>query len=104
MRTLFISIALAGLTCTAPAFAQPAGDSFAVSISYADLNLSSTAGLATFRGRVKAGADRACVGVGDSPLQQLLQVQKCRANFISSADQQLHMAMDAGGGSRFAAR
>jgi len=104
MRTLFASIALASLACTAPAFAQPGADSFAVSISYADLNLSSAAGLATFRGRVKSGADRACVGVGDSPLQQLLQVQKCRAQFISSADRQLHMAVDTAGGHNLTAR
>ena len=104
MRTLFTSIALATLACTTPAMAEPAGDSYSVAISYADLNLANPAGIATFQGRVRTSADRACVGVGDSPLQQSMQVQKCRAQFFSAAQQQLRSALAVSGGMHLAAR
>ena len=104
MRVLFTSIALAGLIAATPAAAQPGAEDFSVAIPYSDLNLASAAGLATFSGRVKSAAANVCIGAGDSPLQQTLQAQKCRANFKRTAEQQLQLALAPVGGRIFAAR
>lgn len=88
MRTL-LTIALSGLIAATPAVAQPIDENYSVEIAYGDINLSNPAGLAKLAGRVKNSADSICFGAGDSPLQQSLQAQSCRADFIKTAEQKL---------------
>ena len=92
MRILLASIALASALAASPAAAQPGAEEFSVAIAYGDLDVASNDGVDSFIHRVKARADLFCVGVGDSPLQQALQAQKCRANFIQAAEHRLQLA------------
>ena len=103
MRVLFTSIAL-GLLCTAPANAQSMEDGYAVTITYADLNMDSAAGVATLMGRVKAGADKLCVGGDDPALPQTIQVKKCRDYFFRAAERQLEAGANPTSGLRIVAR
>ncbi|MFL6753224.1 MAG: UrcA family protein [Sphingomicrobium sp.] len=104
MRIMLSCIALAALAVASPAAAQAGEETYSVAIAYGDLNVGSDLGLSAFLGRVKANADRFCVGVGDSPLQQLLQAQQCRAKFVNSAERELGLADAPAGGTRIAAR
>ena len=104
MRVLLTSIALAGLLCAAPANAQSIDDGYAVTIPFADLNMNSAAGLATLMGRVKAGADKLCVGGDDPALPQVIQVKKCRNYFFRSAQHQLDQGTNPARGLRIVAR
>jgi UrcA family protein len=105
MHALFTTLALSTLVAATPAAAaQPDEESFSVAISYADLDVVSDAGLTTLLHRVNATANRVCVGVGDSPLQQALQAQRCRANVRHSAERDLWSREPASGGMRISAR
>ena len=104
MRALLASIALAGLVSAAPAAAQAGEENYSVVIGYGDLNTNSAAGLAAFAGRVRAGATRTCVGIGDSPLQQVLEARKCRISFMRAAEHKLQLAYAPSSGMRLAAR
>lgn len=104
MRVLFTSAALAGLVLASPSAAEPVEDSYAVSIAYGDLNMSSAAGVEAFNGRVKAQAKEVCRGPAVTPLQQTIQFHECRARFLRSAERQLQMAIAPSGGAILAAR
>ena len=103
MRTL-LTIALASFVCAAPAAAAPADGEFSVAISYGDLNLSSAAGVAKLLGRVKARANMICVGASDSPLAETLQEQKCRKDFIRTAERTMQVAFVPASSGRAAGR
>jgi len=92
MRILLTSLALACSIAASPAVAQPGAEDFSVAISYSDLDVASDAGATILVHRIKARADQFCVGAGDSPLQQLMQAQQCRANFIAAAERKLQFA------------
>lgn len=98
----FIALFAAALAC--PAVAQERVDTFTASVQQDDLNLTSAAGLATFRGRVKALADRVCGAVPVVPIREAAPVAACRAQLFGSAQAQLDLAgapaAGANGGSR----
>ncbi|HEX8223522.1 MAG TPA: UrcA family protein [Allosphingosinicella sp.] len=95
---------LAASAAAAPAAAQERADTFTASVQQDDLNLASAAGIATFRGRVKALADRTCGAVPVAPLREAAPVAACRAQLFRSAQAQLELAAapaaGANGGSR----
>jgi len=93
---------LALVTAAVPAAAQDRSDTFTASVQQDDLNLASPAGLATFRGRVKALANRVCGEVPVAPLREAEAVAACRAQLFRSADSQVNLAR-APGGAGFAA-
>jgi UrcA family protein len=104
MNALFTAIALSTIVSAAPAAAQPAEEAYSVAISYNDLDVASDSGIATLLHRVKANADRLCIGAGDSPLQQLLHAQQCRGNFIRAAEGKLWLEQRSSGRMRVIAR
>ena len=87
---------LASLATAAPAVAQDRSETFTASVQQDDLNLASPAGLATFRGRVKALANRVCGEVPVAPLREAEAVAACRAQLFRSADSQLDLALAPG--------
>lgn len=89
---------LAALAAAAPAIAQEQAETFTASVQQDDLNLASAAGIATFRGRVKALADRSCGPVPVAPLREAAPVAACRAQLFRSAEARL--GSGANGGSR----
>lgn len=76
-----------------PAVAQEPVDTFTAAVQQDDLNLASPAGLATFRGRVKALANRVCGAVPVAPLREFEAVAACRAQLFRSADSQVTLAL-----------
>ena len=84
---------LAVLAAAVPAAAQEPGDTFTASVRQDDLNLASPAGIATFRGRVKALADRVCGVVPVTPIREAGPVAACRSQLYRSADSQLDLAL-----------
>lgn len=89
---------LAATAAAAPAIAQAPAESFTASVQQDDLNLASAAGIATFRGRVKALADRTCGTVPVAPIREAAPVAACRAQLFRSAEAQI--GSGANGGSR----
>ena len=69
MNALFTAIALSTLASAAPAAADTGEEAYSIAISFNDLDVARDSGAAVLLHRVKANADRLCVGVGDSPLQ-----------------------------------
>lgn len=98
----FLTASVAAL----PAVAQQPAETFTASVQQDDLNLASAAGIATFRGRVKALADRTCGAVPVAPIREAAPVAACRAELFRSAEAQLDLAATpaaaagANGGSR----
>ena len=91
MKKLFALIA--ALAAAAPAIAQQPAETFTASVQQADLNLASAAGVATFRGRVKALADRTCGAVPVAPIREADAIAACRARLFRSAESQLAAAL-----------
>lgn len=92
MNTLRAAISIAvSLAAAGAAQAQPAAASDAVSavVRHADLNLASASGVETFRGRVKAAANRICGAVPAQPADHARAVASCRAEVTRSAEAQL---------------
>jgi UrcA family protein len=83
----FVLLALAA----SPAAAQD--ETFTASVRHNDLNLASPAGLETFRGRVKALANRVCGDVPVAPIREAASVAACRAQLFRSADAQARVAL-----------
>jgi UrcA family protein len=103
MTVPFVAVLAACLAV--PAVAQQPADTFTASVQQDDLNLASAPGVATFRGRVKALADRTCGAVPVAPLREAAPVAACRAQLFRSAEAQLELAAapaaaGANGGSR----
>lgn len=96
---------LAAAVAAAPAVAQAPAETFTASVQQDDLNLAGAAGIATFRGRVKALADRTCGAVPVAPIREAAPVAACRAQLFRSAEAKLELAAaapsaGANGGSR----
>ena len=89
------TLALLALLAAAPAAAEPA-ESVTASVQQDDLTLASAAGRATFRGRVKAAADRVCGTVRVSPIREAGPVAACRAALFRSAELGTSLALDSG--------
>lgn len=104
-----MSVALIALltasVAAVPAAAQESAETFTASVQQDDLNLASAAGIATFRGRVKALANRVCGEVPVAPVREAAPVAACRAQLFRSAQAQIELAAlpsaaGANGGSR----
>lgn len=104
MKMSVALLALVAATASVPAVAQEPADTFTASVQQDDLNLASTAGMATFRGRVKALANRVCGAVPVAPIREAAPVAACRAQLFRSAQAQIELAsapaIGANGGSR----
>lgn len=105
MKMSVALLALAASVAAVPAVARERADTFTASVQQDDLNLASAAGIATFRGRVKAVADRTCGAVPVAPIREAAPVAACRAQLFRSAEAQLELASapaaaGANGGSR----
>jgi UrcA family protein len=83
---LKISLIAAAALCaavSAPAFAQVQAQDADVlqrHVSYADLDLSSPAGIATFNQRIEAAVVRVCPGPDGVDLKAWRKTQTCRSN------------------------
>jgi UrcA family protein len=91
MNKLFCSVAAAAALAAGSVQAQPAGagGAYTASVRYADLNLASAEGLATFRGRVEAAAERTCGHASPSDVDEAQSVKACRAALAQSAAAQI---------------
>ena len=98
MKMSVALLAFLTAVAAAPAVAQAPADTFTASVQQDDLNLASAAGIATFRGRVKALADRTCGAVPVAPIRDVAPVAACRAQLFRSAE--AHLGSGANGGSR----
>jgi len=85
MRKTVIAIAALTGLLVSPAAAETAS----VSVSYADLNLSSPAGVATLKHRIKAAADRVCSKPSTRDIKAVLAWQECTATALLDAAEQL---------------
>ena len=83
--TKFFSTVIAAATLCAAGTAQAQDEAPRATIRTADLNLASPAGLATFQGRVKAAADRACGEAPAAPSATRSAVAACRDSMVRSA-------------------
>ena len=93
MTKPFCTLALLSLlAAAAPVVAQPA-DTVTAAVQYDDLDLASSAGRATFKGRVKAAADRICGAVPVAPLREHVPVAACRAALFQSAETGIALAL-----------
>ena len=72
-----------------PALAQAAEPLPTAVVRHADLDLGSAGGVATFRGRVKAAANRACGMAPMLPFHEADAVSACRAAVVRSGERQL---------------
>ena len=72
-------------------------------VSYADLDLSNSAGDAALRGRIKKAASSLCVQRGALQLPQMMQQRRCYAAALASAETQVSQAI-AQSDTRLAAR
>jgi UrcA family protein len=94
MTKFLVSVALAASLATASQAQNAAGaDTFSTAVRAGDLNLASPGGLATFRGRVRAAADRSCGAAPTRPLVENNEVSRCRAELARSAEMQVGLAM-----------
>ena len=101
MNKPLCTLALLAALAAVPGHAQDRSDTFTASVQQDDLNLASPAGLATFRGRVRALANRVCGAVPVAPVREAGPVAACRAQIFRSADSQVGLAL-APARSRFA--
>jgi UrcA family protein len=87
MNKLLCTVAAAAALAAGAAQAQPAaaGSVYTASVRHADLNLASAEGLATFRGRVEAAAERTCGTASLPSVSDAQSVRACRAALGRSA-------------------
>ncbi|HEY6643323.1 UrcA family protein [Povalibacter sp.] len=88
MKTLTCLTATAVLTFAAMSAAYSADmpdGAKSLTVSFADLNLGTTAGAATLFGRIRAAAAAVCAAENGTALQQKTQYQACMAFAVSNA-------------------
>jgi UrcA family protein len=94
MTKFLASIALgAGLASAAQAQPASGPDTFTATVRAGDLNFAAPDGLARFRGRVRAAADRYCGVAPAVPLSENSAIGRCRAELARSAEAQVSLAM-----------
>lgn len=89
VKRVMLSTALAaGLLCTLSAEASPPADETpAITVKYADLDLSTTTGAHRLYRRIVVAAQRVCPSDVTMDLHRLAIVQACRADAIARAVQ-----------------
>jgi len=94
--TKFLAVLALSAGLASAAQAQPASgaDTFSAAVRAGDLNLASPGGLATFRGRVRAAADRYCGVAPTLPLAENSAIGRCHAELARSAEAQVSLAMN----------
>ncbi len=86
MTRLFAIAAVAALSFSAAAYAAPDSEAPTMKVQYADLNLATPSGVATFYGRIQTASAMACQTVGDDRgLDGRNQNKACRDEMISKA-------------------
>jgi len=80
--------ALAVLSLAAPATAKEIDDR-SVTVTFADLDLASDAGLATLQGRVQAAVKEVCARPSIRDLAAVATWRKCRADALDQAARQI---------------
>ena len=98
MKKIICTILAAAAACTAavPAYAAGAHEGPSTTVHTADLNLASESGMATFRGRVKAAANRLCGADRSAPFDyETRAIAACRTQVFSSAQAQLGLTLAA---------
>ena len=102
-----LSLALAGMIMSGSALAEePVEIVFGqptLRVSYADLDLGSTAGRAVLEGRVRRAAARLCVDNGVRDLERQIAGRSCIAETMASAAPQVELAVAHRGRTRLAA-
>lgn len=71
-------------------------------VSYRDLNLASSDGVARLNRRIESAADRLCVDPNPQPLSAIMLDRACRADAIASATPQVSAAIANFGKAEFA--
>jgi UrcA family protein len=87
---LALAAATASVSAAAPAQAQ---DLVTINVSYADLNLSNTAGAAVLQRRIDAAVGQICGRADNRDLEQRAAVAQCRAEVSIGADEQSRQAI-----------
>lgn len=77
--------ALAAVTALGYSASAVAAEKVSVSVSYADLNLSSRAGTTVLKQRIEAAVDTVC-GTRARDLKSAAILQKCRADALAQAN------------------
>jgi UrcA family protein len=99
MKTLFTLAAAALALVAAPAAAQgPASANAPLVVSYADLDLSSEAGVRALDRRIWTAVEQACGAVSDFDLAGKNQVRDCQDETLALARAQRDVAIAAAGG------
>lgn len=86
MTRLLALAALAALSVSSAATAAPDTDQPTMKVQYAELNLATQSGVATFYSRIKAASETACSSVGDyRTIRGVNQNKVCRDEMVSKA-------------------
>lgn len=93
MTRYLVPIALA-LAATSPAFAGPAEQPHSVTVSHADLDLSSSAGRAALERRLTAAINRICgKHPSPTPLFEQMRARKCQSEVAGRARGEFDLAV-----------
>lgn len=106
-RASLIAVALAAAAAAAPAFAQPPISVVhrpSVEVSFADLNIGTSRGMAALNARIHSAANQLCQPDIAGILREQMERRACYREAIASAQQQVSLAMANRSGERFAAR
>ena len=82
-RTILATVLTLSAITAAPVLAAPA-DAVSATVSYADLNLASPAGVASLQHRVEAAAKRICGTANPMDVVASMQVRDCRKVSLGS--------------------
>jgi UrcA family protein len=99
MKIRSLSIAAASmLVSISPALAQTApiliqGDAPTATVSYADLDIGSTAGRKTLEGRVARAASRLCLDNRRAPIGELVEQRHCFSTAMNGAELDIDRAV-----------
>lgn len=92
MTRLLALAAVATLSFSAAANAASDSDQPMMKVQYADLNLATQSGVATFYSRIKTASHAACASVGDDrTLGGQNGPKACRDELVAKAVEQAHM-------------
>jgi UrcA family protein len=95
MRTIVLTSAVLALAAASPAIAGPIvveANVPTAHVSYADLDLGTSAGFEALQSRVRDAASRLCLESGRTDLARAMAEQKCYTTAVASAQNQITAA------------
>jgi UrcA family protein len=95
MKSILAFAAAATTLTAAPALSQPVADGAAIVVSYADLDLSTRAGIRTFDRRIRTAVEQACGSISSTDPAGRNDVAQCRADGLALARAQRDTAVAA---------